>query len=299
MIINPKFSVFCLGVLTLITIGCRQEQAAPRVDRPRLTPNVRLQDITFHSSSLGRDITYRVILPLSVPQSKRLPVIYLLHGGGGSYRDWSNYSDVARYAEKGFLLVMPEGENSYYTNSATRPQDKFEDYIVKDLIADVESRFPAVPRRDSRAIAGVSMGGYGAIKIALKHPGLYGFVAGLSSALDVPSRPFSIKRVSQYRGHAQIFGPWGSQTRRDNDPFLLVSSNDASVSDPPATPFMFLACGDREGLLGPNRRFANLLKQHGYRYEFHSVPGGNHDWNQWDSQLPAVFTALSQHLHHD
>jgi putative tributyrin esterase len=299
VIINTKLSAFCLGVLTLMTIGCRQEQGAPRVDHPRLTPNVRLQDVTFHSSSLDRDITYRVILPLSVPQGNRLPVIYLLHGGGGSYRDWSNYSDVARYAELGFLLVMPEGENSYYTNSATRPQDRFEDYIVEDLIADVGKRFPASAERRSQSIIGVSMGGYGAIKIALKHPGLYGFVAGLSSALDVPSRPFSIKRVSQYGGHARIFGTWGSETRRDIDPFLLVSSNDAFASDPPATPFMYLACGDREGLLGPNRRFANLLKQRGYRYEFHSVPGGNHDWNQWNSQLPAVFNALRLSMRRD
>jgi putative tributyrin esterase len=294
VIINSKLSALFLAVLALMMIACREKQAAPAVDRPRLTPTVALRDVTFHSSSLNRDITYRVILPGSISQHKRLPVIYLLHGGGGSYRDWSNYSDIARYAEQGFLLVMPEGGNSYYTNSAERPQDKYEDCIVKDLIADVESRFPAIPERQARSIVGVSMGGFGAINIALKHPELYGFAAGLSSALDVPSRRFSVKRLSQWRGHAQIFGPWGSQTRRENDPFILVFS-----ADPVATPFLYLACGDREGLLGPNRRFANLLRQRGYRYEFHSVIGGNHDWKQWNGQLPSVFSALRLGMHPD
>ena len=65
-------------------------------------------------------------------------MLYLLHGGGGGFRDWSNYSDVAGYAERGLILVMPEGNSSYYTNSADRPQDRYEDYIVHDLIADVE-----------------------------------------------------------------------------------------------------------------------------------------------------------------
>jgi S-formylglutathione hydrolase FrmB len=283
-----------LVFMVFAIVSCRARQQTAQPDHPRLTPDVRLRDVTFRSSSLNRDISYRVILPASIPQGRKLPAIYLLHGGGGSYRDWSNYSDVARYAEQGFLLVMPEGGYSYYTNSAEKPQDKFEDYIAKDLIADVESRFLVISKRDSRAIVGVSMGGFGAVKIALKHPELYGFVAGLSSALDVPSRPFSIKRISQYRGHAQIFGPWGSQTRRENDPLVLAQNSDAAT-----TPYMFLTCGDREGLLAVNRRFASLLKDRHFQSEFHRVPGGNHDWNQWNSQLPAVFATLSQHLHHD
>lgn len=284
-------SFLFLALMAAAIVSCRGKQQTAAPDHPRLTPAVRFDDVPFRSSSLSRDMHYRVILPAFIPQGRKLPVIYLLHGGGGGYHDWSNYSDVARYAEVGFVLVMPEGENSYYTNAAERPQDRYEDYIVKDLIADVEARYPAVPKRDSRAIVGVSMGGYGAIKLALKHPDIYGFAAGLSSALDVPSRPFSIKRISQYRGHAQIFGPWGSQTRRENDPFVLVFS-----ADPAATPFLFLTCGDREGLLGPNRRFAGLLKQRGYHFEFHSVTGGSHNWNQWNSQLPAVFSALNSHI---
>ena len=248
-------------------------------------------DVTFHSQSLGRDMPYRVILLKGATTSgKKLPVIYLLHGGGGGFRDWSNYSDVARFAERGLLLVMPEGESSYYTNAADRPNDRFEDYIVNDLIADVEARFPAARGRANRAVVGVSMGGFGAVNLALKHPDLFVFAGGLSSAIDVPSRPFSIKRIGQWRQHAAIFGPWKSEHRRANDPFILARSADAS-----RTPYLYLTCGDQEGLLPTNRQFAALLVSRHFASEFHPGPGG-HNWNQWNRRLDDIFAAVSAHI---
>ena len=91
-----------------------------------------MQDVTFHSVALNRDMPYRVVLP-ATRAGQKLPVVYLLHGGGGGFRDWTNDSDVAGFAEQGLILVMPEGNSSYYVNSATRPDDRYEDYIVKDL----------------------------------------------------------------------------------------------------------------------------------------------------------------------
>ncbi len=249
-----------------------------------------LQDITFHSSALDRDMQYRVILPASLDQSKKLSVVYLLHGGGGNFRDWSNYSNVSHFAEQGLILVMPEGDESYYMNAAARPKDRYEDYITNDLIHDVESRFPAASDRSHRAIVGVSMGGFGAVTLSLKHPDLFGFAAGISSAIDVPSRPFSWKRIGQYRGHAAIFGPWGSQTRRDDDPFVL-----ARKVDPGQMPYFYLTCGEQEGLLPPNRKFAALLAERHFQYEFHPGPGG-HNWNQWNKVISGVFVSLLQHL---
>ena len=172
----------CLSILS-----CGKKEGPPAPDRPRLTSGVKMIDVTFHSAALNRDMPYRAILPANIAPNQKLPVLYLLHGGGGGFRDWSNYSDVAGYAERGLILVMPEGNSSYYTNSVDRPQDRYEDYIVHDLIADVESRFPAAIGRAHRAIAGVSMGGFGAVVLALKHPDLFVFAGGLSSALDVPA----------------------------------------------------------------------------------------------------------------
>jgi putative tributyrin esterase len=273
----------------LLLVGCNKKQE-PRPDRPQLTPNVAMRDVTFHSAALNRDMQYRVVLPAAIIPEAKLPVIYLLHGGDGSFRDWSNYSDVARFAERGLILVMPEGDESYYVNAAERPQDRYEDYIVHDLITDVESKFPVAAGRTNRAIVGVSMGGYGAVKLALSHPDMFVFAGGISPAIDVPSRPFSIKRIQQWRHHSSIFGPWGSQARHNGDPFVLARS-----ADPAKTPYLFLTCGEQEGLLAPNRKFAALLGQRHFRYEFHVVPGG-HNWNQWDERLPSLFQSLRQHL---
>jgi putative tributyrin esterase len=279
----------CLLTAVLLTAACEQEQHA-KPDRPRLGPNVVMRDVTFRSAALGRDMPYRVILPVAAASGKRLPVVYLLHGGDGGFRDWSNYSDVARFAERGLILVMPEGDESYYTNSATLPDNRYEDYIVKDLISDVEGRFPVSPGRGNRALVGVSMGGFGAVKLALRHPELFSFVGGLSSAVDVPSRPFSMKRISQWQHHRSIFGTWNGQAQRDNDPFVL-----ARAADPAKMPYLFLTCGDLEGLLPANRAFANLLDQRHIAHEFHVVRGG-HDWNQWNQQLEACFQSLMEHM---
>src|SRR5215813_3352966 len=127
--------------------ACGQKQADEEPDHPRLTPGVTLRDVRFHSPALNREMPYRVILPSRNGPAERLPVVYLLHGLGGGFRDWSNYSDVARFAEAGLILVMPEGGSSYYTNALDPPGDRYEDYITHDLIADVEHRFPAAPGR--------------------------------------------------------------------------------------------------------------------------------------------------------
>jgi putative tributyrin esterase len=133
---------------------------------------------------------YRVFLPSEIHAGQALPVVYLLHGVGGGFCDWSNYSDVSRFARNGVILVMPEGHSSYYVNSATRPEDRYEDYIADDLIADVESKFPAGRHRSRRAIVGVSMGGFGAIKLALSHPDLFSFAAGISPSHRCSEPPF-------------------------------------------------------------------------------------------------------------
>jgi len=177
-----------LAVILILSVGCRRKEEA-RPDHPRLTPNVALRDVTFHSVALNRDMQYRVVLPSSLAPVQRLRVVYRLHGGGGGFKDWSNYSDVGRFAESNLLLVMPAGSSSYYTN-AEPPQDRYEDHIVNDLISDVESRFPVALGRSKRAIVGISMGGFGAVKLALRHPDLFSLVGEISSAIDVPRARF-------------------------------------------------------------------------------------------------------------
>lgn len=249
-----------------------------------------MQDVRFYSAALGREMPYRVFLPANFSAGRKFPVVYLLHGGDGSFRDWSNDSDVSKYAARGLILVMPEGDFSYYMNAVESPKDKYEDYITKDLIADVESRFPAAREREGRAVIGISMGGFAVVDYALVHPDLYAFVGALSPSIDMPRRRFNVKRFDQWWRVRTIFGPFGSQERQARDPFDLVRSTDTSK-----TPYIYLTAGEQEPLLEPNRRFESLLKQHGFAHEFHTKPGG-HDWTEWNAQIPGCFESLLKHM---
>ena len=249
-----------------------------------------MQDVTFFSKALGRKMPYRVFLPNSLPAGKKLPVVYLLHGRGADYREWSNQSDVSLYTARGMILVMPEGYTSYFTNAAAIPKDRYQDYLTQDLIADVERRFPAQPDREHRAIVGISMGGYGSMAIALSHPELFVFAAGISPAVDVAERRFNWRRAGRWWQFRRALGPWDSPERKARDPFAL-----AQTAVPAKTPYLYLTAGEQEPLFEPIQRFAGRLKALGFAYEFHTKPG-YHDWNQWNAEIPGCFASVLAHL---
>lgn len=249
-----------------------------------------MKDVVFRSVALNRDMPYRVFLPELIEVGTKLPVVYLLHGGNGSFRDWSNDSTVSNYAAKGLILVMPEGEFSYYMNAAENPNDRFEDYTFGDVVVDVEKRFPAANTREKRAIIGISMGGFAAIKIAMTRPDLFCFVAALSPAIDITHRRFRIRRWGEWRRTRMIFGPEESEARRARDPSRLIEK-----VDPATTPYLFITTGQNEPLFGPIHAFVQRLTALNFRHEFHAKPGG-HDWNEWNSQLDGCFASLLQHI---
>ena len=237
-------------------------------------------------------MTYRVYLPEQVAEGAKSPAVYLLHGCGTSFRDWSNDSDVGAYATKGLVLVMVDGACSYYMNAALNPKDRYQDYFIHDVIADAEMRLPIAPGRQNRAVVGVSMGGFAAVDLALTHPDLFAFAGAISPAIDAPSRSFSLRRWSQGLRFRTIFGPEGSSTRTNSDPFVLIKS-----ADPASTPYLYITAGEQEALLDPIRRFALQLKGRGYEFEFHTRPGG-HEWTEWDTQIPGCFASLLEHINH-
>ena len=106
----------------------------------------------------------------------------------------------------------------------------------------------------------------------------------------MPSRPFSIHRVGQWQHFRTLFGPIGSPTERASDPFLFDKT-----ADPARMPYLWLAAGEQEALLGANRRFAADLGKRNFQLEFHTAPGG-HDWQQWNQQIPRLFASLEQRL---
>lgn len=277
------------ALAAFLLAGCRRAQQLP-TDHPHTFPGVKLEDVTFHSEALARDVTYRVYVPNQIAPGAKLPVVYLLHGAWENYRTWSDYADAGGLAANGMILIMPDGALSYWVNEANAPQDRYGDYMLNDLRADVEQRFPARTDRAGRAIVGVSMGGFAAMEYALKRPDLFAFAGAFSPAIDAAERRFSWRRLGQSMRLRRVFGPDGSNQRRDEDPFELVKT-----ADPAKTPYIYVTAGEQEALLGPVRRFAGQLKRRGFAYEFHTSPGG-HGWGTWNRQTAACFDALSARM---
>jgi S-formylglutathione hydrolase FrmB len=267
-----------LAALLLLS-GCQKE--TPVV----LPVPAGMVDRTFHSAALGRDVTYRVRYPASTLAGKPIHVVYLLHGNGESYRRWSEASTITQLAPADWVLVMPEGQSGYWVNSATAARDRYEDFLTHELIADAERDLTTRGEID-RSIVGNSMGGYGAVLMALKHPRLYRFAGALSPAVDYPERGFTLRRWGQSLGIRSALGPMASAARKANDPFVL-----AETADPARMPYVWLSCGDSEPLLAPVRRFDAVLTQRGIAHEFH-VEHGGHNWGQWNEAMPGLVRAM-------
>jgi S-formylglutathione hydrolase FrmB len=162
--------------------------------------------------------------------------------------------------------------------------------MVNDLMADVESKFPVAAGRATCAIVGVFMGGFGAVKLALSHPNLFVFATGISPAIDVPNRPFSIKRISQWRHHSSISDLGEARPGATAIHLYLLAPLIRR-----GRRICFSLAAIRKDCFPANRNVAALLAQRHLRYEFYVVQGG-HDWNQWNRTLPRIFQSLFGHL---
>lgn len=282
-----KFVLYSLFLLLGFGRAPSQHDAAPAASSPQ---RVFVKDFSFHSASLQRDMRYRVLFPSDYDHGGRLPVLYLLHGLYGDYLNWDTRTGLENYARKlHLLIVMPDAGDSWYTNSATVPADKFEDYIAKDLVSEIDDKFPTIRNRDARAIAGLSMGGYGAIKLALKYPGLFAFAGSLSGALNAGQNLYAER--PEFRAKLlEVFGPDGSSTRVENNVFLLVDA-------PPQTPYpyFYLACGTSDFFLETNRAFVKQLSSRKIPYEYHETAGG-HTWEYWNAAVQPMLRALGRVL---
>lgn len=287
-----RILIAALVTLILVALALRLWKQQEHPDRPRPHEGANFQDITFFSASLRRPMRYRVVLPKDLPPGKALPTVYLLHGAGDFFQDWTTQSTIADLAGAGMILILPQGDNSYYMNADGYPfagrSERYEDYITQDLIRDAEAKFPIAAGREKRAIAGVSMGGFGGLVLSMHHPELYSLVVALSPPVDVPRRRFTFRRWSQSMGYRRIFGAPGSSTRQAGDPFELVRH-----VDPAKMPPIFLSFGEQEPLAAPIRQFAAAAKRQHLEIEVHSAPG-EHTWSQWQTQMTWLMPVMKE-----
>src|SRR5262249_20427322 len=148
-----------------------------------------VKTIQYDSPSVGRALKYRIILPSGYESSnRRYPVLYLLHGWSGDYTSWSKHrvEEAAELFE--MIVVLPDGANTWFVNWAVSERgwkNNWEDALVKDLISLIDANYRTIAARHGRAINGLSMGGYGALAIGLRHPELFCTIGSTGGALDL------------------------------------------------------------------------------------------------------------------
>ncbi len=249
------------------------------------------------SKLMARDMPYRVVLPPNYKSDQatvRYPVVFLLHGLTGHFDNWTDKTKLADYASRyNFIIVTPEGGDGWYTDSATVPNEKYESYIIKELIPEIDSKFRTLADRDHRAIAGLSMGGYGAIKFGLKYPEIFSLAGSFSGALAVTATLPTTRDAGFVKSIHTIFGPADSETRKTNDIFKIVSEMpDASKKN---LPFLYIDCGTEDFLFQSNRNFIGLLLEEKIPHEYRQRPGG-HTWTYWDAQVQQFLEVSEKHF---
>jgi|ERR1051326_2449553 S-formylglutathione hydrolase FrmB len=257
-----------------------------------------VETIQFQSKLVNATLPYNVILPQDyyISRVTRYPVLYLLHGLSGHYSDWVTHTNIADYATQYRIIVItPEGNDNWYTDSATKTNDKYESYILRELIPDVQKRYRTIETRYGRAVAGLSMGGYGALKFGLKSPGTFIFAASMSGAFDAPHwTETDLKDPGPIRDSVlSVFGAAGSETRKANDIFEIARS--LTANRVAGLPYFYLDCGTEDGLIGTNQKFAELLGEKKIAHEYRELPG-NHNWAYWDQQVQEVLKIAAQKL---
>ncbi|MEK7414489.1 MAG: alpha/beta hydrolase family protein [Planctomycetota bacterium] len=251
-----------------------------------------LAHLHYWSPALQKQCGMFVAMPDAA--SKPRPVVYLLHGLSDDHTMWQRRSSIERYAERcGLIVVMPDGARSFYTNAADG-SGNYEQHIL-DSIAYVERTLHCRSDRAARGIGGLSMGGYGALKIALKHPELFSSVAIHSAPLDIDKCRISKDRKSLFN---RVFGPAITPTE---DCFALVRKLKRMKT---RFPRLRIDCGTEDGLIGHNDRMHALLKQLGVEHHYGTPPGG-HDWEYWDLHVQSAlefhrdtFAGISRRVSH-
>lgn len=287
---NRTRSLAPLLVLLFSLAACAQTTA----NTAAAAPVARWETIKFESKLAGKTLPYHVVLPAgyALPANKdaRYAVLYLLHGFGGHHTDWLARTRLADYAARHQLIVVtPEGDNGWYTDSASAPADKYESYIIKEIIPDVARRYRTRESRGGRAVAGLSMGGFGALKFGVKYPELFALAASMSGAVAIASFRSDDELPAGFLRNSVIktFGPAGSATKEANDLFKLLGEMPPERAR--ALPFLYLDCGTEDSLrlLPSNRALADLLVARKIPHEYRQLPG-DHNWAYWDRQVQEV-----------
>ena len=244
-----------------------------------------VETVAFESAVLGRTAEMNVLVPEA--GRSRYPTVYIHHGLSDTYETFFARTDLEEYArDVEMIIVTPDGAEGWYCNDPREGGLAWEDHIASEVVQHVEANFPAMDTRQGRAMAGFSMGGYGAMMLALKHANRFAAVctqAG-SFAFGHELRPDRPERSA----FMQAVAPPGGEYD------LYVITEELAASGGTAMAIRF-DVGTDDHLLEHNRQFHAHLERLGIAHEYEEVQGG-HEWSYVNRQLPTTLSFLAGHL---
>lgn len=274
---------FVAGLLVLVALSCGCRPATE--PEPNFQPVAGLpldslvRRVAIPSAAMHKIFNAYVFLPESYfldSSAQEYPTVYLLHGYGGNFSNWRDrVPRLANYASHyNFIIVTPEGGlNSWYLDSPLDSLSRFSTYISREAPGYIESQFRTLRSPRHRAISGLSMGGHGALTIALTHPGIFGAAGSMSGVVDL--RPFANRwEIARHLGE---FIPT-TDSLADNHYLYSAIHQVSAVNEWPA---LIIDCGADDELLKVNRALHHRLVALDVPHTYTERPGG-HNWAYWD-----------------
>lgn len=256
------------------------------------------ESLTINSKILGKEVRYSIYLPSGYESTNaNFPVLYLLHGYTDDDTGWVQFGQVQAIADKtiangdapAMIIAMPDGGVSFYINSHDG-KTKYEDFFFKEFIPHIESTYRVRKKKEFRAIAGLSMGGYGTLIYSLKYPEMFAAAAPLSAAIWTDEEILKVPddRWDNFMGVFLQKGLRGKDRLNkhwyDNSPLKIVETGDL---DKLKSVRYYIDCGDDDFLIKGNMALHAVMIDKGVPHEFR-VRDGAHNWHYWRTALPEV-----------
>lgn len=242
--------------------------------------------ISIFSNSMNKNIKTVVIRPENSSNSK-LATLYLLHGYSGDYSNWIQKVPyiktlVDRY---NYMVVCPDGGyGSWYWDSPVDANYRYETFITKELISAIESKYQTCNNREGRAITGLSMGGHGALYLAIKHQDLYGAVGSTAGGVDIRPFPNNWEMAKRLGSYAENKDLWDNHTVINN--LHLIKPNSLKI---------FIDCGYDDFFYGVNKKLHEDLLYLNIPHTYLNLPG-KHNWEYWAESIPYQMTFFDQYF---
>lgn len=227
----------------------------------------RTEDVKVPTDKLSSPGDVTVVLPEGYdPEAEDpYPVVYLLNGHGGNNRSWSTVTNLDSLAtEFDMIFVCPDGRNSWYWDSPVDPTMQMESYIVDDLVPYIDSHYRTRTDRGGRAVTGLSMGGHGALYLAMRHQNLFGAAGSTSGGVDIMPFPKNWNMKDR-------LGEQSANPRRWRDHSVMTHADTLT----PGRLALIFDCGTSDFFFKVNNRLDSLWRERGVEHTYLTSPGAH------------------------